>query len=72
MYVLITGGATGIGKAIAAEFRSIAGTDIVITGRTESALQATAAELDISYVVCDHRALKTYRVPRSAYLRISM
>ncbi|TSD40229.1 SDR family oxidoreductase [Rhodococcus sp. KBS0724] len=54
MYVLITGGATGIGKAIAAEFRSIAGTDIVITGRTESALQATAAELDISYVVCDH------------------
>lgn len=54
MYVLITGGATGIGKAIAKEFRSVGGARIVITGRTESALRATADQLDIDYLVCDH------------------
>ncbi|MGN5238362.1 SDR family NAD(P)-dependent oxidoreductase [Rhodococcus sp. SJ-3] len=54
MHVLITGGATGIGKAIAREFRSAADARIVITGRTEATLRATAEELDIAYVVCDH------------------
>lgn len=54
MHVLITGGATGIGKAIAKEFCDAGGARIVITGRTERALKETAEELGIEYLVCDH------------------
>ncbi|PXW32757.1 SDR family NAD(P)-dependent oxidoreductase [Nocardia sp. 348MFTsu5.1] len=54
MQILITGGATGIGRAIAKEFRNVSGAQIVITGRTESALKDTAADLGIDYLVCDH------------------
>lgn len=54
LYVLVTGGATGIGKAIAREFADISGARVFITGRTESALRATAEELGVEYLVCDH------------------
>ncbi|MFJ5546428.1 SDR family NAD(P)-dependent oxidoreductase [Streptomyces sp. NPDC093225] len=52
--VLITGGGTGIGKAVAAEF--LAGGDrVVITGRRQHVLLAAAEELggNVSTVVCD-------------------
>lgn len=66
MRVLITGGATGIGKAIAESFRSVDGAQVIITGRTESTLRATATELDIDYLVCDHsRADQVSRAARS-------
>ncbi len=54
MNVLITGGATGIGKAIAREFRRERDARIIITGRTDATLRAAAEELDIDFAVCDH------------------
>lgn len=42
--VIITGGSSGIGKALAAEFGS-KGSNVVITGRKLATLQKTAAEL---------------------------
>lgn len=56
--VVVTGGGSGIGKAIAARFAA-EGERVFITGRTEKTLVLTAKELDASHpgeviaVVCD-------------------
>ncbi|MEU7141735.1 SDR family oxidoreductase [Nocardia sp. NPDC046473] len=50
--IVVTGGATGIGRAIARIFAA-EGDSVVITGRRAEALQATAAELGVTARVCD-------------------
>jgi 3-oxoacyl-[acyl-carrier protein] reductase len=50
--VLVTGGSSGIGQAVAARFRA-AGDTVVITGRDEARLAATAKEIDAEPIVCD-------------------
>lgn len=50
--IVVTGGATGIGRAIAAAFAT-AGDAVVITGRRAEALRATATELGVTDLVCD-------------------
>ena len=52
--VLVTGGGTGLGKAAAAELRRC-GADVVICGRREQVLTATAAELGVHHVAGDVR-----------------
>jgi citronellol/citronellal dehydrogenase len=52
--VLVTGGGTGLGRAAAAELRRC-GAEVVICGRREDVLAATAAELDLLYVPGDVR-----------------
>jgi citronellol/citronellal dehydrogenase len=52
--VLVTGGGTGLGKAAAAELRRC-GAEVVICGRREEVLAATAAELDLQFVPGDVR-----------------
>ncbi|MEV0705261.1 SDR family oxidoreductase [Saccharopolyspora sp. NPDC050389] len=50
--VLVTGGSTGIGKAVAAKFRAD-GDTVIITGRNAERLVATAAEIDVRSMACD-------------------
>ncbi len=50
--VLVTGGSSGIGKAVAAHFVAL-GDTVVITGRTASTLEASAAEFGARAVRCD-------------------
>jgi 3-oxoacyl-[acyl-carrier protein] reductase len=50
--VVVTGGATGIGRATAERFRAD-GDEVVITGRREDVLAKTAADLGARGVVCD-------------------
>jgi 3-oxoacyl-[acyl-carrier protein] reductase len=50
--VLVTGGANGIGRAIAARFAA-AGEKVVITGRNAERLDQVAGELGVRGVVCD-------------------
>ncbi|PKW19802.1 SDR family NAD(P)-dependent oxidoreductase [Saccharopolyspora spinosa] len=50
--VLVTGGGSGIGKAVAARFRAD-GDTVIITGRNPERLAATAAELDVRSIACD-------------------
>jgi 3-oxoacyl-[acyl-carrier protein] reductase len=50
--VLVTGGGSGLGKAVAARFRA-AGDTVIITGRTASRLASTAAEIGARPVTCD-------------------
>ncbi len=50
--IVVTGGATGIGRATAERFRAD-GDDVVITGRREDVLAKTAADLGARGVVCD-------------------
>lgn len=55
--VVVTGGGTGIGKAIAARFLA-EGAHVIITGRRESVLRATAEELNdgsgsVKWQACD-------------------
>lgn len=50
--IVVTGGATGIGRATAERFRAD-GDDVVITGRRSDVLAKTAAELGARGVVCD-------------------
>lgn len=50
--VLVTGGSSGIGKAVAARFRAD-GDDVIITGRNPERLAAAAAELDARSIACD-------------------
>jgi citronellol/citronellal dehydrogenase len=52
--VLVTGGGTGLGRAAAAELRRC-GAKVVICGRREDVLAATAAELDLLHVPGDVR-----------------
>jgi 3-oxoacyl-[acyl-carrier protein] reductase len=50
--VLVTGGGSGLGKAVAARFR--AGDDtVIITGRNTGQLASTAAEIGVRPVACD-------------------
>ncbi|NEA32518.1 SDR family oxidoreductase [Streptomyces sp. SID13031] len=50
--IVVTGGGTGIGKAVAERFRAD-GDQVVITGRRAEVLEKTAAELGGKAVVCD-------------------
>jgi 3-oxoacyl-[acyl-carrier protein] reductase len=50
--IVVTGGATGIGRATAERFRAD-GDEVVITGRREDVLAKTAADLGARAVVCD-------------------
>ncbi|KAI1812298.1 hypothetical protein GGS20DRAFT_29739 [Poronia punctata] len=47
--VLITGGGYGIGKGIARSFASASTTNLILVGRTLTALQATKAELEAEF-----------------------
>jgi 3-oxoacyl-[acyl-carrier protein] reductase len=51
--VLVTGGGTGIGRAVAARFVA-AGDSVVISGRRTEVLQKAAAELGATAIRCDH------------------
>lgn len=50
--VLVTGGGSGLGKAVAARFRA-AGDTVVVTGRNAGRLARTAGELDVRPIPCD-------------------
>ncbi|HEU4948786.1 MAG TPA: SDR family oxidoreductase [Kribbella sp.] len=50
--IVVTGGATGIGRAVAERFRA-EGAEVVITGRRADVLAKAAAELGAKAVVCD-------------------
>jgi 3-oxoacyl-[acyl-carrier protein] reductase len=50
--IVVTGGGTGIGKAVAERFRAD-GDQVVITGRRGEVLEKTAAEIGAQAVVCD-------------------
>jgi 3-oxoacyl-[acyl-carrier protein] reductase len=50
--IVVTGGATGIGRAVAERFRAD-GETVVITGRRAEVLRKTAADLGAQAVVCD-------------------
>lgn len=50
--IVVTGGATGIGRAVAERFRTD-GETVVITGRRAEVLQKAAAEIGAQAVVCD-------------------
>lgn len=50
--VLVTGGGSGLGRAVAARFRD-GGDTVVITGRNASRLASTAAEIGAQPLTCD-------------------
>jgi 3-oxoacyl-[acyl-carrier protein] reductase len=50
--VLVTGGGTGLGRAVAARFRA-AGDTVIITGRDAGRLAATATEIGARPIACD-------------------
>ncbi len=58
--ILVTGGGTGLGKAMGTRFLEL-GASLVICGRREAVLKETTAELDarfkdkVSYHICDIR-----------------
>jgi 3-oxoacyl-[acyl-carrier protein] reductase len=51
--VLVTGGGTGIGRAIARQFAAL-GDDVIVTGRREGPIRALAEETGSRALVCDH------------------
>ncbi|MEU2081750.1 SDR family oxidoreductase [Streptomyces albus] len=51
--ILVTGGATGIGLAVARHFAD-EGETVIITGRRQAPLEAAAKEIGATAVVCDH------------------
>lgn len=53
MEVLVTGGDTEVGQAIAEGFRD-AGHRVVISGARRDELEVAAKELDVDAIVCDH------------------
>jgi 3-oxoacyl-[acyl-carrier protein] reductase len=61
--VLVTGGGYGLGRAVAARFRS-GGDTVIITGRNADRLVSTAAEIGARSIVCD--ATDTAQVARMA------
>jgi 3-oxoacyl-[acyl-carrier protein] reductase len=50
--VLVTGGGTGLGKAVAVRFRAD-GDTVIITGRNTAQLETTAKEIDAMAITCD-------------------
>ncbi|ACU76364.1 short-chain dehydrogenase/reductase SDR [Catenulispora acidiphila DSM 44928] len=50
--VLVTGGSSGIGRAVAARFVAD-GADVVVTGRRAQLVETTAQEIGAAGVVCD-------------------
>ncbi len=50
--VLVTGGGSGLGRAVAARF-SAAGDTVIITGRDAERLAGTAAEIGARAITCD-------------------
>jgi 3-oxoacyl-[acyl-carrier protein] reductase len=50
--VLVTGGSSGIGRAVAARFRA-AGDTVVITGRDRERLAVAAKEIEAEPIACD-------------------
>ena len=50
--VLVTGGGTGLGKAVATRFKA-AGDAVIITGRDAGRLADTALEIGAQAVACD-------------------
>jgi len=50
--IVVTGGATGIGRAVAERFVA-GGDEVVITGRRPAVLEKAAADLRVRAVVCD-------------------
>lgn len=51
--IVITGGATGIGRAVAAHFADL-GSEVMITGRRRDVLEQTASDIGAKAVVCDN------------------
>lgn len=52
--VVVTGGSSGIGRAVAARFVAVGdGTRVFVTGRRKERLDEVAAELGVTGVVCD-------------------
>ncbi|MFE6776785.1 SDR family NAD(P)-dependent oxidoreductase [Streptomyces sp. NPDC057702] len=51
--ILVTGGGTGIGLAVARHFAD-AGDTVIVTGRRAAPLATAAAEFDVATAVCDH------------------
>lgn len=51
--IVVTGGGTGIGRAVAAKFAA-AGDSVVITGRRAEVLEQAAKELSVTAITCDH------------------
>lgn len=51
--VVVTGGTSGIGRAVAARF-SAAGDAVWVTGRDQDKLDRAAAELGVEAIRCDH------------------
>ena len=52
MEVLVTGGDTELGRAVAEEFRD-AGHNVVISGARRDELEIAAKELEVNCIVCD-------------------
>jgi 3-oxoacyl-[acyl-carrier protein] reductase len=50
--VLVTGGGSGLGRAVAARFRA-GGDTVIITGRNTGQLARTAAEIGARPITCD-------------------
>jgi 3-oxoacyl-[acyl-carrier protein] reductase len=54
--IVVTGGSSGIGRAIAAKFAAD-GDQVWITGRTSGKLESTAADLGVVPIRCDHTSV---------------
>jgi 3-oxoacyl-[acyl-carrier protein] reductase len=51
--VVVTGGSSGIGRAVAARFAADGRARVIVTGRRKERLDAVADELGVTGVVCD-------------------